>query len=228
MFSKQIIKLKMFVIKQISVIISILFISNICYGVNIRHDVSDSDYIEFAQNKSLESGLVVIRPSIETPATGVIIHPKYILTAAHVGATSGATQIPISYKGKEYMADYVYLFPDYSSEQDYVTYMKYDVAILRLEGNGIENAAPSVIWTKQVTLGQSIVGVGQGKSSTGLDGSESISAGTFRGYKNSVDYILNDENYNLMVTDFDSPESNCNSLSNTLYCLNNMGAFHLS
>ncbi|SLM31928.1 hypothetical protein MTBBW1_50051 [Desulfamplus magnetovallimortis] len=61
---KQLISITM--LKNFSIIISILFIANICYGVNIRHDVSERDYIEFSQNISLESGLVLIASSVSS------------------------------------------------------------------------------------------------------------------------------------------------------------------
>lgn len=202
-------------------IVLILFFSSICYGVNIRHDVTDSEYISFAQEGFSESGLVVVRPFEETPATGVIIHTNYILTAGHVGSMDGPAKMPIQYKGKEYIVDYVYLFPGFSLDDSYTMYMGYDVSILRLEGSGIQNVPPSIIWNQPVSLGQKIVGVGQGKSSTGLQNEEIIPAGTFRGYENTIDYILDDETNNLLVTDFDSPQNSCNSLADIVYCLDN-------
>ncbi len=186
-------------------------------AVTIRHDVKDAAYIAFAKKEYLRPGLVTTRPMAEVPGSGVIIHPNYVLTAGHVGSVNGPAKMPVVFDGKEYMVDFVYLCPGYALNKS--SLQGNDISLLKIEGNGITRVRPAVIWTGGMSPGMRIIGVGQGKTGTGLQNDEPGPPRTFRAYENTVDYILGADNYRFFITDFDSPDANANTLAGIVYAL---------
>ncbi len=182
--------------------------------INIRHDVKHKAYIKYAKLKHFKPGLIITRPNVKISGSGVLIHKNYIVTAGHIVSSHGPANMTVLYNRVKYIIDYVYLFPGYNLKQR--KKLGNDVAILRIKGKGIKQINPAVISKIKITKGTIIYGVGQGKSSTGVEKREILSHGTFRGYQNIVDYISKFR-FNMFVTDFDDPCGKGNSLNKILY-----------
>jgi hypothetical protein len=184
-------------------------------AVTIRHDVADQRYRELARRPELAAGLVVTRPDAPVPGGGVLLHPRCVLTAGHVGSVEGPADMPVAYQGKRYIVDHVYLYPGFKQARE--TFGGHDLAILRLKGAGLTGVPPAVVWRGGLRPGQRFIGVGQGKTGTGRQNDEPDAARTFRGYENTIDHVFGSERHGLLVADFDSPEGQGNTLAHTLF-----------
>ncbi|OHD55641.1 MAG: hypothetical protein A2Y33_13485 [Spirochaetes bacterium GWF1_51_8] len=185
------------------------------YPVIIRADIPDQEYIEYAKSSFFIPGLVVTRPEAPIHGSGVVIGQNFILTAGHIGSKDGPAGMPVIFQQKEYFVDHVFLFPGYISNQNSASGC--DLAILHIKGNGISYIEPAKIWKGEVKTGMQVFGVGQGKSGTGVQKTDTVSGGVFRGYQNTIDFIGDNAHYNILITDFDGPGNTGNSLASKVY-----------
>jgi len=184
-------------------------------AITIRHDVAEGRYIRLGQAAHLKPGLVVTRPDAPVPGSGVLVHKNFVLTAGHVGSVNGPAAMPIVYLGKRYTVDYVSLFPGYDGKAGLSG--GNDLALLHIQGEGIIGHPIAQVWTGGVEKGQIFEGVGYGKSGTGKQSDEPLPGGKFRGYQNTVDVVLDDSHWNMLIADFDGPDNAGNSLAAEIF-----------
>lgn len=202
----------------------------------IRHDVAEKEYLDLAKSKQFDAaGLVYI----DTSAGGscVLIHDRFILSAAHVFMESDLRQDTINYNGNN-MISYVpynerevdparvfilingqkvgvkkiYMHPGY---RDSATAGSCDLAILELK-TSFKNIKPVSINREFDEFGAEVTGVGYGASGIANDiASVGIKNQKIAG-QNVIDSMGGLEimgKKTLLFSDFDHPErSDCNKM----------------
>ena len=110
------------------------------HAVVIRHDVSETKYLELAARTEFQSGLATILDR-RGDYTGVLIGSRHVLTVGHPvigylpeGKNSGPVSIKVRFQGKEYDSEYAYLHPKYDRVAHHGGA---DLAIIRLRRPGI-------------------------------------------------------------------------------------------
>ncbi len=192
-------------------------------AVMIRHDVSDAEYQALAMQSNYAASRVALLTDVEhTSAT--LISPRHLITAGHLvagwvppGTNGAACALQAAVGTNVYQSEYVYLFPDYDRA---LVCGGFDVAILRLS-EVVSNQEPARVWVGGVQTGQPFIGIGAGRTGTGLDNNEPLPGGVFRGYQNTVDYRYDAAGYLHWRADFDNGTTNANTLAYVLYDVTN-------
>ena len=205
--------------KLLKLALLFVLLSHACFGVMIRHDVSESKYLDLANQAGLHAGLVRI-PDARGDFSGVLLGPRHILTCGHPilgflpdGKNEGRVSIAVQVRGKAYQAEYAWLHPRYNRSTHCGGG---DLAVLRLT-KSVLGTIPARLFSGQIRLGQIFIGVGQGKSGTGKDNNEPHPMGTFRGYANTIDYLFDDSELALFRSDFDDGSDGANTLARIVY-----------
>ena len=82
---------------------------------------------------------------------------------------------------------------------------------------GIIKINQATLFSGRVTVGETFVGIGQGKSGTGKDKDEPKPIGTFRGDENTIDYIFDKDAFTHFRSDFDEGTDEYNTLERVSY-----------
>jgi V8-like Glu-specific endopeptidase len=132
----------------------------------IRHDVSDSEYTGLAANYPCVGKILGTSPEGGYIASGTLISPQWMLTAAHV--LKDSTSLSFTINGNPYAADLsqsVY-YPGYNKNT-----LTGDIAVVRLSSAVTGITTPSLYsgtTTSLLTLTGTLVGYGA--TGTGLTG----------------------------------------------------------
>ena len=129
-------------------------------------------------------------------ASGTLIAPDWVLTAAHVVAD--AETLNFSIGGQIYQVDRTITYPAWNGN----LWSGYDIGLVHLNKR-VDNVKPAQLYTGSAELHQADTVVGYGKTGTGLSG-DIASDGIKRGAQNTISQI---ENRRLLVADFDRPVS---------------------
>ncbi len=188
-------------------------------AVMIRHDVPDAEYQSLAAQPDFAASRITLLTG-ETPTSATLISPRHLLTAGHLaagwvpeGTNDAACVLDVQIGTNVYSAVHVYLFPSYDRVRNCGGF---DAAVLRLS-EAVTNPSPARLWVGGVQTGQTFIGIGQGRTGTGLDNDEPLPGGVFRGYQNTMDYFYGDPDFRHWRADFDNGDTNFNSLSFILY-----------
>jgi secreted trypsin-like serine protease len=205
----------------------------------IRHDVDEKKYLDLAKSKQFEA---VGHVFIGTSAGGscVLIHDKFILSAAHVFMESDYRQDTITYNGNTMISSVpfnervvdeskvfivingqkvgvqkIYMHPGF---RDPATAGSCDLAILELK-TPFKNLKPVSINKEFNEFGAEVTGVGYGASGV-ADKIESVSQKSQKiAGQNVIDSIGGKEYMNkktILFCDFDHPErSDCNKMGDS-------------
>ncbi|MGD0388182.1 MAG: trypsin-like serine protease [Tepidisphaeraceae bacterium] len=203
-------------------------------AATIRDDTPDSDYTSLgAESQYAASGYIWVNLNNGTgvAASGTLIAPGWVLTAAHVVTQNDTTSFPtyapsqISF-GQGATAPYPgansVAAVDVESGWSYNLNQGNDLALIELS-SPVTSVAPATLYKSSLgtELGQVATIVGYGDTGTGLTGYSNTSYGTRRGIQNDLDafggqtvvggtgthYSLGQYSSNLMFTDFDQPNN---------------------
>jgi hypothetical protein len=126
-------------------------------------------------------------------ASGTLVAPEWVLTAAHV--VDSAKTLSFSIGGQSYQVDRKIVYPSWNGD----LWSGYDIGLVHL-AKPVDNIKPAQLYTGSGELHQSDTVVGFGKTGTG-DSGDTKSDGLKRGAQNVISQI---ENQRLLVADFDN------------------------
>lgn len=177
------------------------------FGVVRRNDVPDSSYVALG-NDTKYAAVGAVRDSTQQSGSGILISPKWVLTAGHLAIPSQFYGLPAFFNvggttaanGTNYsVTQFITPFTGDLSAGN-------DVALLQLSTpvTGITPASRYMFSTEQNMTGTS---VGFGDSGTGTTGDQFGTQGTKRAFQNTIDGLGSAFGYsgNTMVSDFDDP-----------------------
>ena len=168
---------------MIKLIIIILIITkSLCYAGNIHDSVSDSKYLEYGKKyPCLVPVFIKKNKSVVGSGSGTIIHPNFIITAAHVVCDKDV-DVSINYNNLLYKIDKIIIHPDFDQ-----SFAKNDIALLKTTSNMDIKSIPELYSGRdEIKKLSAIGGYGvTGKGSTGYRTSDNkLRVGT-----NRIDYI---------------------------------------
>ncbi|MCE5266998.1 MAG: trypsin-like serine protease [Planctomycetaceae bacterium] len=182
----------------------------------IRADTDDSPYTSLAA-QTIYSGVGQLHNyGVMTGASGSLISPQWVLTAAHAVADAGkASNLKFLLNGTTYISDRYVVFPDFDS-----TMLTDDVALVHLSQpvTGVTYAALYQGTTASL-LGQTATYVGYGCTGTGLTGYQLGTYGGKRAVQNVLDTIGTPSFHwppTDLVSDFDSPDGSISTLGSSV------------
>ena len=181
-----------------SVALAIGLVGRDARGIVIRDDQSDAAYVGLGANAAYDS-VGMFNGTTATSgfvASGTLVAPSWVLTAAHV--VDNATALTFTIDGTQYTADKMIADPKWTGN----AWNGYDIGLVHLS-KPVTGVTPAVLYNGSSELGQTGVTVGYGMTGTGLTGATHLD-GQKRGAQNVLDQILGGR---LMVADFDKPQS---------------------
>jgi len=186
-------------------------------AITVRDDAADESYQALAARAWAAPGRVTTAPEAPIAGSGVVVGARWVLTAGHVCQAEGCEGRSVIFGGFAHSIARSHLFP--ADDRTRERWGGHDLALLHLEAPGITAVKPARLWAGRLRQGQRYLGVGRGRSGTGLEHDEPQPPGVWRGYQNRIDYILGADYYGLMFSDFDSPRGGGNTLASVLYYL---------
>jgi hypothetical protein len=174
-------------------------------GGTIRHDRNDSLYTNLAASADFQAvGKFTIDGPI-TVASGTLIRPDWVLTAAHIVSFPTPANVTFELAGNQYEAAEWIVHPAWTGELARGA----DLALVRLQ-SPVMGITPATLFAGNLEVDKTAVFVGYGQTGTGLTGSIEGSEGTKRAGENVIEALGSaigvSDNY--VLADFDSPFGN--------------------
>ena len=166
-----------------------LAVASTAFAIVIRHDRDDAKYRELAKEFKAYGDVV--------EAGSTLIHPQWLLTAAHVAVEITPYTSFATVGGKEYAIDRIVLHPDYI-RNNYRG--PRDLAMLRLK-SPVKGVEPIPLYRKGDEAGQIVTFFGRGMTGTGESGPTRQDP-HMRGATNKLERA----NENSVFFEFDDPE----------------------
>lgn len=174
----------------------------------IRHDTELEKYIELGNRPDFNC-VGRYSESVESPdyAVGVLIAPKWVLTAQHFVQDTSVWKFGDTF----YKTKRVIKHPEIKPDAEETQWNGWDMALIELE-EPVLDIAPAKRYYGNEELGQTITKIGYGYIGNGKTGMDDPRKQLKLGGQNVVDAIggtFEDREFstNVMVCDFDSPES---------------------
>jgi secreted trypsin-like serine protease len=170
-------------------------------GITRRDDRADSLYLNLGASSAYASvGQVSFStPSANYLASGTLISPNWVLTAAHV--VDATTSLTFTISGKNYAASNWVANPGWNPNN---LLNGYDLGLVHLSSS-VSGIAPAVRYTGSQEVGQVGTLVGYGMTGTGKTGAK-VYDGKKRGAQNMVDMTYGTKS-DLLLADFDNPKN---------------------
>ena len=165
-----------------------IVIALVVLGIMRRHDLPDRDYVRLGARYPAVA-------QVQKLAEGVLIAPRWVLTAAHVGAELAPAGAFVELGGKRYRVAAVVIDPDWLADER----SGHDFALVRLE-DAVDGIAPIAPYAGKDEMGMTVTFVGRGATGDGNTGPSSED-GVLRGATNVVDRVEE----NIIGFTFDAP-----------------------
>ncbi len=136
----------------------------------VRHDVDERVFLELARNFPATATFHRASAPDHMEAMGTLIHPRWILTAAHVAETLRPGDLA-EIGGVRIRIEAIVLAPGWNGFQKREDYQK-DIALVRLTG-AATGVAPARIYERSAEAGCIATFAGRGSYGTGLTGPSS-------------------------------------------------------
>jgi hypothetical protein len=165
-------------------------------AIVVRDAQNDSLYRTLGSSTPYESvgRFIGTTPTSGFLASGTLVAPEWVLTAAHV--VDSANNLSFSIGGQTYRVDRTIVYPGWNGN----LWSGYDIGLVHLV-KPVDNIEPAHLYTGSGELNQADTVVGFGKTGTGNSG-DTICGGLKRAAQNVISQI---ENKRLLVADFDNP-----------------------
>lgn len=145
-----------------------LLIASSAPALVVRHDVDDQEFLALARDYR---SIVTFRSADAAPgemiAMGTLIHPRWVLTAAHVADALHAGDLA-EVAGENVVIDAVVSSPGWQGFHRREDYLR-DIALVRLK-SAVTRVAPARIYVRDDEEGCVVTFVGRGSIGTGLTG----------------------------------------------------------
>lgn len=188
-------------ITVLGALIGVAVFQNSGSAATIRHDQSDSDYLNLAtQIDYAPVGLFVNSWGYTGNAT--LIAQNWVLTAAHV--LSAATGGTFTLNGSSYSSAQMVVNPGWNGD----AFNGYDLALVRLN-TPVTDVLPASLYLGNLEIGQTGTFVGYGFTGTGLTGQGTLD-NQKRAFQNVIDGNFGNPSV-LLGADFDNPNSTADS-----------------
>jgi hypothetical protein len=173
-------------------------ISAPAHAIVVRDSQDDSLYRTLGSSTPYDSVGRFVGTTIHSGflASGTLVAPEWVLTAAHV--VDEAQTLKFSIGGQTYAVDRKIVYPGWNGD----LWSGTDIGLVHLV-KAVGNIKPAQLYTGSKELNRVETIVGFGKTGTGLAGDTKFD-GLKRGAQNIVSQIENDR---LLVADFDHPVS---------------------
>ncbi|HEV8606382.1 MAG TPA: trypsin-like serine protease [Tepidisphaeraceae bacterium] len=187
---------------SIALIVSLFTLTSPIHASTIRHDRNQSDYLsvgDFFTSVGRVDGFGTdpkTGSSFNYIASGTLIAPDWVLTAAHV--VDIAQTLSFTVNGTLYTADAWHANPNWTGDLT----AGYDLGLFHLS-SAPDGITPAKIYTGAAELNKIGTFVGYGKTGTGLTGATTFD-GRKRGAQNMLDAYYNSTN-RILLSDFDNP-----------------------
>jgi hypothetical protein len=165
-------------------------------GGTTRSDVGDSQYLALATLPEYQSvgRIDGTNPSSGFIASGTLIAPDWVLTAAHV--VDDAKSMTFSIDGSRYSASSWTPYPTWIGD----AFAGNDIGLVHLS-SAVKGVQPAIRYAGSSELNSVGTALGYGMTGNGLTGSKNLD-GNKRAVQNVVDDLFTPS---LMLSDFDSP-----------------------
>jgi hypothetical protein len=183
-------------------------------GGVVRDDRSDSLYQSLATSTSYApvGQFIGSTSTAGFAASGTLIAPNWVLTAAHV--VDQATSLTFKIGGNSYGASQWAYHSNWTGDLA----AGYDIALVKLSTNP-SNITPALRYTGSDELGRIGTSVGYGKTGTGLTGAITFDS-LKRAGENVIDRFYSGGNKRIFLSDFDNPLNSSDSSSGSSTPLN--------
>ena len=185
------------------------------FSLIIRHDVRDSEYLDFATEVRF-AGVGQMQSKLGLRGTGTYIGNGWILTAAHVADDTNDWTFRLG--GVDYPVAEFHIHPEWTGDLN----DSHDVAVMRLSTPTIGvDALPIALLSADV--GDAVQQAGYGFTGTGAIGVTGNGGQLLRAGTNNIELDLNPFGLEYVVTFFDSPGSGVETSLETQGAFNDSG-----
>jgi Trypsin len=199
---------------SVRALICVIVCASSTYAGVVRDDRSDSLYQSLGASPSYASvGQFLGSTSASGfAASGTLIAPNWVLTAAHV--VDQATSLTFNIGGSSYTASQWAYHSNWTGDLA----AGYDIALVKLSTSPA-GITPALRYTGSDELGRIGTSVGYGKTGTGLTGAITFD-GLKRAGENVIDRFYSGGNKRIFLSDFDNPTNLSDSFSGSSIPLN--------